>query len=252
MHKPAYMRTVLFCSFSLLIFSCSTNYKVVKSNRTDYHIANDLAADSSVIRKYLPYKLKMDSQMNAILGYSAVKLSKKSQSGESLLGNFFADAALYEARKIDPTIDFAIPSTNGGLRNDLPLGAITLANVFELMPFENEMVVFRLSGAEVRSLIDFIAKSGGQPVSGITIKIKDRKAAGVMIQGKAFDSTRSYRVMTSDYIAGGGDDLNSFKTATDSKILGLKVRDALIMYIKEKQAAGEKINTTLDKRISND
>jgi 2',3'-cyclic-nucleotide 2'-phosphodiesterase (5'-nucleotidase family) len=252
MHKPAYLRTVFCCSFSLLILSCSTSYRVVKSSRTDYAIAKSLASDSAVIRKYLPYKLKMDSQMNAVLGYSAVKLSKKFENGESLLGNFFADAALYEARKLDSNIDFAIPSTNGGLRNDLPMGAITLANVFELMPFENEMMVFTLSGAEVQSLIDFIAKSGGQPVSGIQIKIRDRKPAGVMIQGKTFDRSRNYRVLTSDYIAGGGDDVSSFKTAAESKVLGLKVRDALIMYIREKQAAGEKISTTLDKRISND
>jgi len=190
--------------------------------------------------------------MNAVLGYSDVALTKKSASGESLLGNFFSDAALFEARKIEPAIDFAIPSTNGGLRNDLPMGAISLANVFELMPFENEMIVFNLKGEDVQSLLNFIANSGGQPIAGLTLKIKDKKPVDVQIGGRPFDVTKNYNVVTSDYIAGGGDGLNSFKNPVSAKILGLKVRDALILYIKEKQAAGDKISSKLDRRVSND
>lgn len=190
--------------------------------------------------------------MNAVIGHSAVALTKKGEDGESLLGNFFADAAFYEAKKIDPAIDFAMPSTNGGLRNDLPLGDISLSNVFELMPFENELLTFDLKGSDVASLIDFIARTGGQPVSGIVMKIADKKAADVMINGKIFDATKKYHVLTSDYIAGGGDGVNSFKDPLSRKVLGLKVRDALITYIKEKQQKGEKINSVLDHRISHD
>ena len=217
-----------------------------------YPISASVAADSTIIKTYLPYKLKMDAQMNAVIGYSAIALTKTSVGGESLLGNFFSDAALHEARKTYPDIDFAMPSTNGGLRNDLPLGAITLANVFELMPFENELIVFELNGSSVQSLMNMIAKSKGQPVSGITIKITDRKPVEVFINGKPFDPSKSYRVLTSDYIAGGGDDVNSFKNPVKSTIVGLKVRDALIQYIKEQQASGKKINSILDRRVTND
>lgn len=252
MYKSGYFRILFLALGSSLIFSCSTSYKVVKSNRTEYSITNEVKPDSSVIRSYLPYKLKMDSQMNAVLGYSTVPLTKTTSGGESLLGNFFADAALFEAKKIDPSIDFAIPSTNGGLRNDLPLGAISLANVFELMPFENEMMVFSLKGEDVQSLLNFIANSGGQPIAGLTLKISNKKPVDVLINGRPFDPSKSYSVLTSDYIAGGGDGLNSFKNPLKSKVLGLKVRDALIMYIKEKQAAGEKISSKLDRRVSND
>jgi 2',3'-cyclic-nucleotide 2'-phosphodiesterase (5'-nucleotidase family) len=252
MYRSGYFKTLALLLSSTIFIACSSSYQVVKSNRTAYPISKDVTTDSAVIRKYLPYKLKMDSQMNAVLGYSDVVLTKRSSGGESLLGNFFADAALYEARKIEPGIDFAIPSTNGGLRNDLPLGAISLSNVFELMPFENEMVVFTLKGEDVQSLVNFIASSGGQPIAGISLKIKDKKPVDVLIGGKPFDISRSYNVVTSDYIAGGGDGLTSFKSPVSSKILGLKVRDALIHYIKEKQAAGEKITSNLDRRVSND
>jgi 2',3'-cyclic-nucleotide 2'-phosphodiesterase (5'-nucleotidase family) len=237
---------------SFLLFSCSKSYRVVRSNRTEYGIAKDITADSTVIKTYLPYKLRLDSQMNTVIGYTDIALSKTSVEGESLLGNFFADATLAEAKKIDPLIDFAIPSTIGGLRNDLPNGAVTLSNIFELMPFENELIVFEIKGSDVQSLLDFIALTGGQPVSGISLKIKDNKPVGVSINGQPFDITRNYHVLTSDYIAGGGDNVNSFKQPVSRKVLGLKVRDALIFYIKGKQAAGEKISSKLDRRISHD
>jgi len=245
-------RIIVLSAVSVFLFSCSSNYKLINARRVLYPISPSLAADSTIIKTYLPYKLKMDAQMNAVIGYSAIALTKTSVGGESLLGNFFSDAALHEARKTYPDIDFAMPSTNGGLRNDLPLGAITLANVFELMPFENELIVFELNGSSVQSLMNMIAKSKGQPVSGITIKITDRKPVEVFINGKPFDPSKSYRVLTSDYIAGGGDDVNSFKNPVKSTIVGLKVRDALIQYIKEQQASGKKINSILDRRVTND
>lgn len=234
------------------LFSCSSNYKVVQSKRGEYSINTSTAVDSSVIKKYLPYKLKMDSQMNQVIGYADIAMTKKYVGGESLLGNFFSDAAFHEALLIDPKIDFAIPSTNGGLRNDLPFGSITLTNVFELMPFENELMVFELKGTVVKTLIDMIAKSGGQPVAGITFKITNKQASDILIGGKPYDITKNYYVLTSDYIAGGGDGVDSFKNPVSYKVVGLKVRDALIKYIKDNQAAGKNISSQLDKRITND
>lgn len=243
---------LIFLLGSFLSGACSSTYQVVKSNRGEYKLSDDVAVDSTIIRTYQPYKLKLDSQMNEVLGYSEHELVKKPVGGESSLGNFFADAALFEARKISPQIDFTMPSTNGGLRNDLPLGAITLSNVFELMPFENELIVFELKGSAVQALLDYIARTGGQPVAGLTMKIKAKKPVDVLIGGKPFDPAKNYSVLTSDYIAGGGDGISSFKNPVSSKVLGLKIRDALIQFIRENQAKGVKISSKLDGRITND
>ncbi|MBB6270894.1 2',3'-cyclic-nucleotide 2'-phosphodiesterase (5'-nucleotidase family) [Pedobacter cryoconitis] len=252
MQNSVQLRTVSFILGSIFLSSCSSNYQLVKSNRAEYAVTKDVAADSSIIRTYQPYKLKLDSQMNEVLGYSENELTKKIVGGESSLGNFFSDAALFEARKTDPQIDFTMPSTNGGLRNDLPLGAITLSNVFELMPFENELIVFEIKGIEVQSLLNYIARTGGQPVSGLTMKIIAGKPADVMISGQSFDRTKNYHVLTSDYIAGGGDGISSFKDPISSKVLGLKIRDALIKYIKESKEKGKNISSKLDGRMTND
>lgn len=252
MQNSTKLSTLSFLLGSFFLCACSSTYQVVKSNRGEYKVTQDVTADSSVIRTYQPYKLKLDSQMNEVLGYSENELTKKLVNGESSLGNFLADASLAEARKIVPQIDFTMPSGNGGLRNDLPLGAITLSNVFQLMPFENELIVFELKGSDVQTLLDYIAVSGGQPVGGLTMKIKAKKPADVLIGGKPFDPSKSYSVLTSDYIAGGADGISSFKKPVSSKVLGLKIRDALIQYIKESKNKGVKISSKLDGRITND
>jgi 2',3'-cyclic-nucleotide 2'-phosphodiesterase (5'-nucleotidase family) len=235
-----------------LVFSCSSGYKLVKANRAEYAINKELTADSTIIKAYLPYKKQLDEEMNQILGYSEQPLVKNNDLPENLLSNFFSDAVLRQALKIDPAIDFTIPSTKGGIRVDLPKGEIRLSNIFELMPFENELVAFTLKGTDVQELLNFIAASGGQPVAGIQMKIIDKKPADVRINGRPFDVNKTYRVLTSDYVAGGGDNTKGFKDPLDKKVLGLKVRDALISDVKDSQATGKTINPKLDGRITKD
>ncbi|AMP98244.1 5'-Nucleotidase domain protein [Pedobacter cryoconitis] len=252
MQNSTKLSTFIFLLVSFFLGSCSSTYQVVKSNRSEYKITQHVTADSSIIRTYQPYKLKLDSQMNEVLGYSEHELTKNLVGGESSLGNFFADATLSEARKTNPQIDFTMPSGNGGLRNDLPSGPITLSNVFQLMPFENELVVFELKGSDVQSLLDYIARTGGQPIAGLTMKIKANKPVDVLIGGKPFNPSKNYSVLTSNYIAGGADGISSFKNPVSSKVMGLKIRDALIQYIKEAKNKGVKISSKLDGRMTND
>lgn len=200
----------------------------------------------------MPYKMQLDAEMNKVIGFTDVKLTKGSGLPESLLGNFFADAVFNQAKKIDPTIDFTVPTTKGGLRNDVGKGAITVSNVFELMPFENELVLYSLKGEDALKFISFIAQTNGQPVAGLKMNIKNNKPDHIVIDGKPFDVNKTYQVLTSDYIASGGDDAVGFANPIAKKNLALKVRDALLKEITEVEAAGKHINSKLDGRITKD
>lgn len=235
-----------------LLFSCSSGYQLIEAKRAVYQVDGNLPVDSTIIKTYLPFKKVLDGEMSQVLGYAEVPMSKNNDQPENLLSNFFSDAILQQALKYDPTIDFAMPSSKGGIRADLPKGEIRLSNLFELMPFENELIAFTLKGDDVQKLINFIAATNGQPVSGIRLKIANRKPVDVFINDRAFDVQKSYRVLTSDYVAGGGDHVESFKNPVSQKVLGLKVRDALINYVKENQAAGKTIYPQLDGRITKD
>lgn len=246
------LKKLIFGGWLALTIGCAPGYQISKSNRAEYVIDKGIPTDSTVYRLYQPYKQKLEAQMNEVIGHSETQMAKVDTIPESLLGNFFADATLQQGRKLDPTIDFAMPSTKGGVRTALPKGEIRVSNVFELMPFENTLMVYTISGTEAQQLLNFIAASNGQPVSGIQMTIKDKKPMGVLINGKPFDINANYKVLTSDYIASGGDNARGFKNPLAVKELGLKVRDALLNYIKEKEAAGQKINSRLDGRITKD
>ncbi|TDQ11663.1 5'-nucleotidase C-terminal domain-containing protein [Pedobacter metabolipauper] len=252
-------RNQLLLLLSLTLASCSliksgsgSSYQVIKSTRNEYSISNDIAPDSSIINTYLPYKGRLEAEMSKVIGHSALLLSKKSSDTlpESLLSNFFADAVTEQALKLDPNIDFAIPTTKGGLRVDFPKGDITTSHVFELMPFENELYVFTLKGEDVQRLLNFIAGTNGQPVSRLRMKIANKLPVDVWINGKPFDPNKSYSVLTTDYISGGGDHTVGFEKPISKTALGLKVRNALMNYVKETEAAGKIINSKTDGRIT--
>lgn len=246
------LRNYILALSLLCLASCSAKYTLVKSNREEYAINQKLEQDSTIIKTYLPYKVQLDAEMNKVIGYSDVMLTKRIDIPECVLGNFFADAVLMEAKKLNAAIDFTMPSTKGGLRNDLAKGPITVSNIFELMPFENELVLFKLSGKDVQEVLRFIAASGGQPVAGLKMKIINKQAEQVFINDKPFDVNKDYMVLTSDYIASGGDDAKGFGNPISRVNLGLKVRDALLKAVADLEKEGKRINTTLDGRITKD
>lgn len=244
--RPPVIALVLGVLF-LMNTSCQRHYAVTGNQYKEYGIDQQAGVDSTVVNYYLPYKKQMEAEMNRVLGRTEQALTKPS-TPETLLGNYFADAVLTEGLKKDPTIQISF-GTKGGLRTTYPQGDITMSRVFELMPFENELMVLSLTGPKLLELIDFIIKKDGEPVSGLRLKIKDKKPYDITIGGKPFDVNQTYKLITYDYLANGGDDLDCLRTASERKTIDKKVRDALIDNINDLTRQGKTINSKLDGRI---
>lgn len=232
----------------VLAASCHKHLILSKNEYKQYGIDQQVGADSAIIRYYQPFKDKMQAEMSRVIGQTDRELTKPSDP-ETLMGNYFADAMLSEGLKKDPTIQFTL-ATKGGLRTTFPKGDITVSHVFELMPFENEMVVLKLSGQHVQQVIDFIAKKDGEPVSGIRMKIKDHVAYDVTIAGQPFDIHKTYNMLTYDYLADGGDDLECLAHPLERRDINKKVREALLENMQELTHQGKKITAQLDGRIT--
>ena len=234
----------------LLLISCSPKISLEKSEHVQYRMdSGTQEVDSVIIREIEPYKKVIDSELSSVIGVSEQKMEKAQPEG--LLGNFVADLCLKKAkeRKSSARIDFCFLN-NGGLRTGLPKGDITKKKIFELMPFENELVLITFNGGIARQLFDFMANKGGMPVSGAAYVIGKKNAEGIVIGGAAFDSTREYTAVTSDYLAGGGDDLGFLAGAKEKVYLDLKVRDAIIEYITDENKKSHTIKVSLDGRVS--
>lgn len=104
----------------------------------------------------------------------------------------------------DPTADFAITNA-GGLRTRLPAGEITLNDLVNVMPFENNIYAVYLPGHVIVEAIE----TGGRPiVAGLTRRgadwIVSRTAAGI-------EDDRLYRVLVNSFMYAGGDNFQAIR-----------------------------------------
>jgi len=252
-----FLRYSIYFLFILSAFvSCKLHTHVTKvdtaviSIDTNYRVKEDTAA----LRIIKPFKEQMDSKMNEALAYSSVAMNRNQPEG--LLNDFVADLILKKSNELykpsdNKKIDFCILNY-GGLRSSLSKGKITLKKVYELMPFENALVVITLSGEKTKQMFNYIAKAGGEPISGFSMGIKDTIADNILVNGKSFDVTRNYKIVTSDYLANGGDKMNFFKKPIGREDIGIKIRDAIIIYLKEETSKGDTLKEVLDNRIYNE
>lgn len=246
------IRICLFASHVLLLLSlaaCRTAFLPVQQQHQQYQIDSNILPDTAFVNYYLPYKQQLEAEMNRVIGQSAVSLTKPGDVPETLLGNFFADALLAEGRKLYPDADFSF-GTKGGLRIELQQGDITVGDIFELMPFENELVILELPASNVERLAQFVADTHGQPVSGLSLTIRNGKAEDIHIGGKPLDLNRTYHLLTYDYLANGGDNMRGLDNPLNRVDFKKKVRESLIDHITELTREGKKINTQLDGRIT--
>lgn len=243
-----------FAVFASLFFlySCSPAWRISKVDYSSYDLTGSLVPDdSAAAAEIAPYKSALDQTMNEVLNVSETAMVKDIPEG--LLGNFVADIILKKANEhYKPSEGGRVQIcvlNNGGLRTALPKGEITRGKIFELMPFENALSVVTISGGNLKKLFEYLAKTGGAPVAGIKMGIENEKPVHILISGESFDSLRTYKVVTSDYLANGGDKYFFFKEPLKREDLNIKVRDAIIEFITEEKQQGRTLNSGFDGRI---
>src|SRR5690606_37946648 len=246
-HMRSYTKIFALLLTVITFTNCSTP-KIASLQSADiYRIDSTITQDSSIVNYYRPFKEKMEQEMNRVIGHTTNSLTKSRSEAEFTAGNFFVDAMLAIGQRIDPTAQISL-ATKGGIRSEVNKGPITVGNIFELMPFENAISILELSGQDINTLLHFIAKTGGQPIGGMTMKIKDQQPFDVMIQGQPFDINKTYKLVTYDYLANGGDYVVGLTSAVKGVDTGIIVRNGLIDYSEQLTEEGKSIDTTLDGR----
>ena len=246
--KNRFLFLLISACFSVFL-SCSSSHGIIRYEDTFLSVDSLLAPDSTITADIAPYKVQYSKIMDDVLAVSEQVMMKDNPEG--LLGNFTADIILNKANELckdSCSVDICLLN-NGGLRNPLPKGNITRGNVFQLMPFENEIVILQLNGNAVKEMLDFLANKGGMPIAGMRMKIKNNMAADATIGGKPFDISKSYTVVTSDYLANGGDNMTFFANAIRKITIGKLLRNAIIEYLQEESEKGNTIKVKKDGRI---
>jgi 2',3'-cyclic-nucleotide 2'-phosphodiesterase (5'-nucleotidase family) len=215
---------------------------------TSQGVSKTQAEDPAIAALIAPYHDKVTAQMTEVLGQAPTEIRKN--PGESPLGNFVADLQRARASQAlgQPVVLGVM--TNGGLRGALPAGPVTMGNIFELMPFENEIVVLDAPGAVVQQLFDYAAhiKMG---ISGATYTVTfDGMPKDIKIGNQVFDvnQDRLWPIAISDYLASGGDNMVFFKAITP-RHTNILLRNAIADHIRQLTKDGKPVEGKVDGRV---
>ena len=226
-------------SFCFALVACKT-----ESNQQKYgyniEINQQVLSDSSIVKYYQPFKKNLEeSLMNTPISYSPETYKKNDGELNSTLSNMFADATYEMSNPVfnkmsGENIDIVLLN-NGGIRSIISKGNISEKTAFELMPFENSIVVLELSGLSIIKMIDYLRKVKLQhPISGLQITLNnDYSVNEVKINGVSIENEKKYYVATTDYLLEGGDKMYFLAETTKTTDINYKMRDILIDYFKQ-------------------
>ncbi|MEW5692375.1 MAG: 5'-nucleotidase C-terminal domain-containing protein [Candidatus Hydrogenedentota bacterium] len=217
---------------SCISLSCKNN--IIKKEYTPaftkYSVDNTISDDSAMESLIAPYRDDLKKRVGIVIGYSDTILTGARPEGA--LGNFVCDVIKDYADRNAGGADICLMN-NGGLRRDIPLGEITIGTIYELMPFDNELVICFMDDKIVREFADELIKVFGEPVAGIQVLSENNIIKVIKVAGKDLEDGKLYRIATSDYLAYYGGDFPSLRKSKEIKRTGKFIRDILIEYFKD-------------------
>lgn len=217
------------------------NYQYVDHNNTQ--IDNSIAPDSLIASLIKPYAEDMESIMDRVLVQSIGRFEVDQPEGT--LGNLIADIVRRRASlELGTWVDMSVVN-NGGLRRPITKGNVTVRDIYELMPFENTLVILTMSGKQVQKLADEIVETGGEPVSGLRLRKEGKKAEDVLVGTRTLSSDSTYLVATNNYLVDGGGNMPTLWNTIKVNDTGLSIRQVIIDYLEDKRT----IEPQLDGRI---
>jgi 5'-nucleotidase / UDP-sugar diphosphatase len=192
--------------------------------------SDKLPADKEVAAKLARYKQQVAPQIGQVVGHLKARLVRD-YNRESSLGDFVTDV-IREASGADIGLQNA-----GGIRADLPAGAVTKGHVLDALPFVNALTVCEMSGAQLREILEqgLSLERGLIQVSGLRVVYDLSKPIGhrlieLQFNGATVEDQKTYRVATSSFLAEGGDLYQTFlqtKQTDSGKMLSETVMEYL-------------------------
>jgi 2',3'-cyclic-nucleotide 2'-phosphodiesterase (5'-nucleotidase family) len=269
---------MLFLTGILLIFSGCFTTKSVSQNANTFTVSNNTAVydsvpdDSLTIALIKPYKATMEAQMSEYIATIDSPFSNAFFVGN--LGRLAADYMLLSANAISIK-EFGVPchfaiSNNGGFRTGFYPGPVTMQQLFEVMPFENELVLVQLPGIYVDSLFQYIAQLQGTPASGFLMSYskgntrKDNRYQSLKLNAQPvnsiqdllnpqytqpLDTRRDYLIAVNSYMVVGGDGFTMLKHAKKIHYTGTNLRTVLAQELKAEYEANKFIDPRKQIRI---
>ncbi|WP_462418169.1 bifunctional metallophosphatase/5'-nucleotidase [Kytococcus sp. Marseille-QA3725] len=220
-------------------------------------VTQDIEDDAEVAKIVDDYAAVIGPLADEVLGTVTGQVSHDRYGfGVSPLGRMIADAQLADDSVVtggkEPVISFMNP---GGVRVpalDQPGedgstdGEITMEEAFSAQPFNNYLVTMDLTGAQIHQILQeqWSGENAGetkilQTSTGFTYGVDDAETpelveGTVEVDGEPVpnDDSRTYRIVTNNFLAEGGDGFPTFAEGKDVYFGGLDI-DAMRAFLVE-------------------
>lgn len=230
----------------ILLSACSPNFYKSSSYQlltVDAEVPSNPEFDKIIA----PYKVSLDAEMNTAIAISRQELAKGGR-GETALGNFVADLQKeYCQEKFNLDVDISVVN-NGGLRNSLPKGEITVGHIFELAPFENFIYILELEADDVTRLAEYAVRGKNLGIAGMYIESENNELKEYTVNGQKVEQGRTYSLAINDYLANGGDRMDFLIGVKRIEASNILMRDMLLAKIREITAADKEIIAKVEGR----
>ena len=237
----------------------------VPAHASETQIDSSIPDDTSVDQMVAGYAPKV-RELENVIGKLKDGDLRKGGIGAGTLGNFVTDGILFEARqKLGPSVALAVTNAGGLRKSVISPGDLLQRDIFELLPFENALVEFDLTGEQVLTLMKQVVSHRDAQAGARIRYVNDAnnrpqlEGARFLVDGKEIDIDRAatYKVICIDYLwkrtaVGASDTEGNYSILSQAKKiepLGLTIRDAIIDYVKRETAAGRDIKPKLDDRF---
>lgn len=178
------------------------------------------STDPELTKILQPYQDTLHTEFDAYIAATpeALVLSRPSSN----LMNWCADAVLSQTLTLQKFDEPVICLLNtGGLRSSFGAGNLSLQDFYKLMPFDNRLVLIQLPVSKISEIEKYLIKSGGEPMANCAF-VNGR------LQIPSLLSRHEYIwVLTSDFLANGGDQMNFF-VGLEKQETNILLRDIFI------------------------
>ncbi|MCR8826219.1 bifunctional metallophosphatase/5'-nucleotidase [Pseudosulfitobacter koreensis] len=201
-----------------------------------------VAEDEATVARIAEAAKPLDEIRNRVVAEASAPIGgdrEACRAMECSMGSLIADAML--ARVKDQGIEIAIQN-GGGIRASIDEGPITMGEVLTVLPFQNTLSTFQVTGATVVEALENgvsqIEEGAGRfaQVAGLTYAFDASKPVGervsdVMVGGAPIDPDKTYGVVSNNYVRNGGDGYKMFVDAQNAYDFGPDVADVTAEYL---------------------
>jgi 2',3'-cyclic-nucleotide 2'-phosphodiesterase/3'-nucleotidase/5'-nucleotidase len=193
--------------------------------------ADSIGADTAMRRLVEGFRQRSDSLANRVV--ATLKTPAPRGPGQYPLASLVTDAHRNALRA-----DFAIMN-NGGVRNGLPAGPVNYSQVFEVSPFGNELIRIRLTGRQMREVLEHGLREGGPDIhiSGLRVTYDSTRPAGQRVRevrlptGRRMEDRATYTLAVNDFLADGREGF-AMLSGLNPERTGIVDIDALVNYLR--------------------